>query len=219
MSWRFKISYGVCIHVWNIMKIYSVSCSSSRFHLVGWGRSFVTQPYRWLLICFPLFRVVGFFLYHVSSSSAFLGYFTIGNFKARYTPCDFLLLLDTETTKDGKSFGVSAPKTIAALRSLIWPMRQLLDRFENRIGPTFVARRERGSKTSVASTYRTQTNHSSEFSWRIADTNCWPIFSENGEGRRWGLVEWRKWKCINRHVAGEACCMMWRVMALLWLDS
>ena len=33
------------------------------------------------------------------------------------------------------------------------------------------------------------------FSWRIADTNSWPIFRENGEGRRWGLVEWRNWAC------------------------
>ena len=50
-----------------------------------------------------------------------------------------------------------------------------------------------------------QTNHSQEFSWRIADTNSWPIFSENGDGRRWRLVEWRKWKWVNRHVAGESC--------------
>ena len=48
------------------------------------------------------------------------------------------------------------------------------------------------------------TDHSKAFSWRIADTNCWPMFSENGEGRRWGLVEWWKWKCVNRHVADEA---------------
>ena len=39
--------------------------------------------------------------------------------------------------------------------------------------------------------------------FRIADTNSWPIFSENGEGQCWELVEWRK--CVNRHVAGKAC--------------
>ena len=123
-------------------------------------------------------------------------------FKARLTPCYFRLLLDAETTKRRKSHGVSAPKTIVVRwfyqRDSCWTDSKI----ESVQLPSHCVS---GSKTAVASTDRSQTNHSKAFSWRIADTNSWPIFSENGEGRRWGLIEWRRWKCVNRHVADEAC--------------
>ena len=121
---------------------------------------------------------------------------------ARLTPCDFRLLLDAETTKRRKSHGVSAPKTIVVRwfyqRDSCWTDSKI----ESVQLPSHCVS---GSKTAVASTDRSQTNHSKAFSWRIADTNSWPIFSENGEGRRWGLIEWRRWKCVNRHLADEAC--------------
>ena len=53
---------------------------------------------------------------------------------ARHTPCDFRLLLDAETTKIAWCV-----RTKDDRRSLILQTRQLLDRFENRIGPTTVA--------------------------------------------------------------------------------
>ena len=89
-------------------------------------------------------------------------------------------------------------------RSLILPMRQLLERFKIE-SVLLSSHGVSGSNTSVTSTDRSQTNHSKAFTWRIADTNSWPIFSENGESRCWGRVERRKWKWINRHVAGKAC--------------
>ena len=86
------------------------------------------------------------------------------------------------TQRRRKSHGVCAPKTIVVRwfykRDSCWTDSKIESVQQLSHGVC-------GSKTFVASTDRSQTNHSSECSWRIPDTNGWPTFSENGEGRCW----------------------------------